>query len=146
MAQQAPQNFSNHARLVPAFHMVLFPILVVNFIWSIVQLVRGFSFATVMGSLMAAAFIIMFFCMRVFALTAQDRVIRLEMRLRMREVLPADLQARILEFTPSQLIALRFASDAELPELARRVLTENIEDRKAIKQLIKNWNPDHLRV
>lgn len=146
MPQQEPQNFANHARLVPAFHMVAFPILFVNFIWSIVQLVRGFSFATVMGVLMAIAFIIVLFCSRVFALKAQDRVIRLEMRLRMQELLPADLRTRIAEFTPGQLIALRFASDAELPELARRVLTEKIESQKAIKQLIKNWNPDYLRV
>ena len=146
MAQSAPQSFANHTRFVPAFHMVLFPILAVNFIWSIVQLVRAFNFGTVMGVLLAAGFIIMFFCLRVFALAAQDRVIRLEMRLRLKELLPADLRPRILEFTPGQLIALRFASDAELPELARRVLTESIEDRKAIKQLIKNWNPDHLRV
>ena len=146
MAQPAPQNYANHSRFVPAFHMVAFPILMVNFIWSIVQLVRGFSFATVMGVLMAIAFIIIFFCSRVFALKAQDRVIRLEMRLRMSELLPADLRSRIGEFTPGQLIALRFASDGELPELARRVLTEKIENQKAIKQLIKQWNPDYLRV
>ncbi|MSO20144.1 MAG: hypothetical protein EXQ56_06705 [Acidobacteria bacterium] len=146
MADQATQNFKNHARFVPAFHMVLFPILFINFIWSIVQLVRSFSFGTVMGVLLAIGFIILFFCARVFALTAQDRVIRLEMRLRMKEVLPADLRARMMEFTPGQLIALRFASDEELPELARRVLTERIEDRKVIKQMIKTWVPDHLRV
>lgn len=146
MSQQAPQNFANHTRFIPAYHMVAFSILAVNFIWSIVQMVRGFNFATVMGVLMAIAFIIMFFCLRVFALKAQDRVIRLEMRLRMKELLPADLHGRILEFTPGQLIALRFASDEELPELARRVLTERIENQKVIKQLIKNWNADHLRV
>jgi len=75
----------------------------------------------------------------------QDRVIRLEMRLRMREILPADLHPRIAEFTPGQLVALRFAGDRELPVLARRVLDERLQDRKAIKQMITDWQADHLR-
>ena len=75
----------------------------------------------------------------------QDRVIRLEMRLRMQQLLPADLRPRIPEFSVGQLVALRFASDQELPELARKVLDEKIEDRKAIKKLVKNWQPDFLR-
>jgi hypothetical protein len=75
----------------------------------------------------------------------QDRVIRLEMRLRLAGVLPADLQARIPEFTVDQLVSLRFASDAELPGLARKVLDDKIADRKAIKQLIKEWQADYLR-
>lgn len=80
-----------------------------------------------------------------FALTVQDRVIRLETRLRLERLLPADLKARILEFSVGQLIALRFASDAELPDLARRVLDEKVKDKKAIKQMIKTWKPDYLR-
>ena len=145
MADQAPQDFKNHARFVPAFHMVLFPILAVNFIWSIVQLVRSFTFGRVMGVLMAIGIIILFFCARTFALTVQDRVIRMEMRLRLEKLLPDDLRVRVMEFSTSQLVALRFASDEDLPDLARRVLTERIEDRKVIKQLIKKWVPDHLR-
>ena len=73
-------------------------------------------------------------------------MIRLEMRLRLRELLSADLQPRINDFTPTQLIALRFASDRELPDLARKVLTENLQDRSTIKQLIQSWQPDHLRL
>jgi hypothetical protein len=80
-----------------------------------------------------------------FALKVQDRVIRLEERLRCQRLLPADLQPRITEFAAGQLIALRFASDAELPALARKVLDEKLTERKAIKQLIKNWKPDYLR-
>ena len=146
MAQTVPQTYENHTRLVPAYHMVLFGILVINLGWSVYRLYRAFSFETVVGLLLAFGLLILFFYARIFALRVQDRVIRLEMRLRMEKLLPADLQPRIMEFTPGQLIALRFASDAELPELARRVLTEKIEDRKTIKKLIKQWNPDYLRV
>ena len=82
---------------------------------------------------------------RMFALSVQDRVIRLEERLRYERLLPPDLQARILEFEPGQLVALRFASDAELPGLARKVLDEKLSDRKAIKKMIQNWQSDDLR-
>ncbi|MBI2819077.1 MAG: hypothetical protein HYX73_03780 [Acidobacteria bacterium] len=146
MAEKVPQTFENHARFVPAYHFVLFGILLINLGWSVYRLYRTFSFETIIGLLLAFGLMLLFFFARIFALRVQDRVIRLEMRLRMEKVLPADLQPRILEFTPSQLIALRFASDAELPELARRVLTEKIEDRRAIKKLIQQWNPDYLRV
>ena len=86
------------------------------------------------------------FFARIFALTVQDRVIRLEMQLRMEKILPPDLRPRIAEFSRGQMVALRFAGDEELPELASKVLAEKIEDRKAIKRMIKRWNPDHLRV
>ncbi|MBI3933325.1 MAG: hypothetical protein HY316_01450 [Acidobacteria bacterium] len=145
MAQAVPQTYENHVRIIPVFHMGLFGILLLNLGWSVYRLYRAFSFETVVGLLLAIGLLILFFCARIFALRVQDRVIRLEMRLRMEKLLPADLQLRILEFTPSQLVALRFASDAELPELARRVLTEKIEDRKTIKKMIKQWNPDYLR-
>jgi len=75
----------------------------------------------------------------------QDRVIRIEMRLRLAGVLPPDLCSRIPEFTVGQLVSLRFACDAELPVLARKVLDEKLNDRKAIKKLIKNWQADYLR-
>jgi hypothetical protein len=93
----------------------------------------------------AAALIMGFLSARMFALTVQDRVIRLEERLRYQRLLPADLQPRIGEFTVNQLVSLRFASDAELPALARRVLDEKMNERKAIKQLVKSWRPDYLR-
>jgi hypothetical protein len=97
-------------------------------------------------SLVAAALILVALFARTFALRAQDRVIRLEMRLRLRELLPAALQPRIGEFTPVQLIAMRFASDQELPSLAERVLADRITDRRTIKKLIVAWEADHLRV
>jgi uncharacterized membrane protein YciS (DUF1049 family) len=140
------QNFANHAKFVPAFHMFALPVFAVNFGWSVYVLVRhGFTFSSVMGVLLAAALIVLFFCARIFALTVQDRVIRLEERLRYGRLLPEDLKPRIGEFTVAQFVSLRFASDAELPALARRVLQEKLTDRKVIKQLIQNWKADHLR-
>jgi hypothetical protein len=140
------QNFANHAKMVPAFHYFAMPVFAVNFGWAVYHLVKtGISFESVMRVLLAAALIVLFFCARLFALTVQDRVIRLEERLRYERLLPADLQPRIGEFTRDQYISLRFASDAELPALARKVLDEKLTDRKTIKQLIKTWKPDHLR-
>jgi hypothetical protein len=95
---------------------------------------------------MAFAFIVTALFARVFALKAQDRVIRLEERMRMRELLPADLQGRINDFSPDQLVALRFASDAELPALSAAVLAGNIQKRAEIKKMIKSWRADHCRV
>ena len=146
MGQAKPQTFENHVRIVPAFHIVLFGILILNLIWSVVRVIRAFSIDSVVALLLAGGLLILFFCTRLFPLKVQDRLIRLEERLRMEKLLPTELRARIPEFTTSQLIALRFASDEELPELARKVLTEKIETRKAIKKMIRNWKADYLRV
>ncbi len=145
MEKEKPQNFANHVRIVPGFHYLTFGIFFLNLIWSIVRLVRHFSGESIDSFLLAVAFILLFFYARIFALTVQDRVIRLEMRLRLAQLLPADLRSRVEEFTVAQLVALRFASDEELPELARRVLDEKLTDRKTIKRLIKRWRPDYLR-
>lgn len=145
MAQEKSQKFENHARVVPAYHMFVFGVFLINFVWRLVQLKDGITFASIMNVLLAAAFVVLFFYARVFALTVQDRVIRLEMRLRMERVLPSDLRSRIPEFTVPQLISLRFAADEELPALARQVLDEKLNDRKSIKRRIKNWQADFLR-
>jgi hypothetical protein len=146
MATPKPQNFQNHGRVVPLYHQFVFPVFLVNLGWTIYRLVRsGVSFESVFGVLMALALLVLFFYARIFALTVQDRVIRLEMRLRLAEVLPAELRPRIPEFSVAQLVALRFASDAELPVLARKVLEEKLADRKAIKRLIRDWQADYLR-
>jgi hypothetical protein len=139
------QNFENHTKIVPVFHYVVLPVFLVNVIWSIVHAVRHFSFGTAISSVVAIALLLLAFTARVFALTVQDRVIRLEMQLRLQQILPADLRSRIPEFTVGQLVSLRFASDAELPKLARRVLDDKLTDGKAIKKLVKNWQPDLLR-
>ena len=146
MVEPLPQTFANHARWVPLYHFVSAPIFILNLVWSLYLLVTGFSAHTVIGALFAFALMFTFFCARTFPLSTQDRVIRLEERLRMRELLPEDLQPRINDFTTGQLIALRFASDAELPELARKVLAEDITSRKAIKEQIRTWRPDYQRV
>lgn len=146
MANEKGQNIRNHVRLVPGFHYFVLPVLIANVIRSIVVLVRtGLSFQSIFGILMAVALFLFAFYARVFALTVQDRVIRLEMRLRMAEILPTDLRSRIAEFTVGQLVSMRFASDAELPGLARKVLDDKMNDRKAIKQLVKDWQGDYVR-
>lgn len=140
------QTFANHTRLVPAFHMVALPILVLNLADQIYRLVRvGISFDSIVALLLAIALILVALYARMFALTVQDRVIRLEMRLRLEGVLPPDLKPLIPKFTVDQLVALRFASDAELPSLCRRVLDEKLTKRKSIKELIKTWKADYLR-
>jgi uncharacterized membrane protein YciS (DUF1049 family) len=141
------QNYSNHTKWVPAFHFFVMPVLTLNFAQSLFRWRRAeFSFDGLVGVLTAAALIALMFLARLFALKVQDRVIRLEERLRMEKLLPADLTGRIEESTLSQLVALRFASNAELPGLARKVLEDKITDRKAIKQMVKEWRADYLRV
>ena len=139
------QTFENHARLVPAWHFVAAPILLLNFGFAIYRIAKVQSLETVVGLLLAIALLILWAFSRLFALTVQDRLIRLEMRLKLASLLPAEMCSRIPEFSVDQLVAMRFASDAELPALARRVIDEKINDRKAIKKMIKNWEPDELR-
>jgi len=143
---ESQQSLQNHARIIPAYHYFVLGAFTLNLVVSFINLFNAPSFTTVTGVLTAAALITLAVFARVFALKAQDRVIRLEMRLRMRELLPSSLQPRIREFTKGQLVALRFASDAELPELAEQVLRDNIQDRAVIKQMVRDWEADHLRV
>jgi len=140
------QNFSNHAKTVPAFHLFVLPVLALNVVWSVYRWKASlWSMDGAVWVLTSVAILMGFLLARMFALSVQDRVIRMEERLRCERLLPQDLQPRIVELEPGQLISLRFACDAELPALARKVLDEKIKDRKAIKQLIKNWRPDYLR-
>jgi hypothetical protein len=144
MANEKPQSFENHTRQIPIFalgNLVLF----VNLVGRLVYLRHGISFGPVMDVLVSAALIALFVMGRNSVVAVQDRLIRLEMRLRLAGVLSPDLCSRIPEFTVGQLVSLRFAGDAELPALARKVLDEKLNDRKAIKKLIKNWQADYLR-
>jgi hypothetical protein len=145
MAQQPTQNYENHTRFFPLFHFFVLPVLMINLISALVGLRNGISFASILSVLVAAALAALALASRLSALTVQDRVIRLEMQTRLARLLPADLQPRIGEFTPGQLVSLRFASDGELPALARQVLDEKLDDRKTIKRRIKNWQGDFLR-
>jgi len=139
------QNFENHTKIVPAFHYFILPVLTLNLGSAIYRVSHFFSANAVISLLLAAALVLLALYGRIFALKVQDRVIRLEMQLRLQSLLPADQRTRIPEFTLGQLVALRFASDPELPELARKVLDEKLHDRKAIKRMIRNWQPDLLR-
>lgn len=145
MASEKPQSYENHARWVPLYHFGISTILLVNFVWACYLLVKGPSWATILGVLMALSFVGMFYYLRTFALTVQDRVIRLEMRLKLQELLAADLKPRIGELSRDQMIGLRFASDPELPGLVREVLEKKLSTRKEIKRRIKSWQADHLR-
>ncbi|MGD0841514.1 MAG: DUF6526 family protein [Candidatus Acidiferrales bacterium] len=145
MEKQKPQSFEHHGRYVPAFHFFVLPVLLVNAVHVLIELRHGISFDSIMRALVGVAILILAFCARTFALTVQDRVIRLEMQLRLAELLSGELKGRIGQFTLEQLVGLRFASDAELPDLARRVLDEKMTDRAAIKKLVKNWRADYLR-
>jgi hypothetical protein len=144
MANQKPQSFENHTRKVPVFVIGML-VLLVNLGGRLYDLRHGISFGSVMDVLVGAVLIALFVMGRTSVVTVQDRVVRLEMRLRLAGVLPPDLRPRIPEFTVDQLVSLRFASDAELPGLARKVLDEKLNDRKAIKRLIKDWQADYLR-
>ena len=140
------QNFANHVRWVPAYHYFVMPVMAANFGWSIYRWkVAAFSLDGFVGVLTAAALLVLALYARLFALKVQDRVIRLEERLRLEKLLPADLKPRIEEFTSGQLVAMRFASNAELPALARKVLADNIRSSKAIKQMVQAWRADYLR-
>jgi hypothetical protein len=141
----APQSFDNHAKLVPAYHYFTFLLVVINVLWQGYGLVTGFSAGAAVSFLFAVAVVMIFFWARLFALGVQDRVIRLEERLRIAELAP-DLKPRLGELTIDQVCALRFAGDDELPALARRVLDEKLTDRKAVKRLVQAWRPDHARI
>jgi hypothetical protein len=141
----AEQSFANHTRIVPLYHFGIYGILAVNLLWQAYRLVTRFSLDQVVTMLVAVALPLIALYARVFALRAQDRVIRLEERLRMQEVLPAELRGPARTLHAGQLIGLRFASDEELPELVRWVLAEDVRDRRAIKARIRSWRADHLR-
>lgn len=142
----AEQNYANHTKWVPTFHFFVVPVMVLNVVQSIVRLARHwFYWDGLVGVLVALSLLIFIFNARLFALRVQDRVIRMEEWQRLAKLLPSDLQTRIMEFTPRQLVALRFASDGELPELARKVLADNITSPKTIKQMVKSWRADYLR-
>jgi hypothetical protein len=139
------QSFRNHARVVPAFHMgVFFPFLA-NLFWTGYRLTRGVNTDTVMSFIMAIAFLLLFFTVRAMVTTVQDRVIRLEMRLRLRGLLPADMQSQIERLSHKQLVALRFAGDAELPELVRDIFAGKLTTQKEIKMRVRDWQADYLR-
>jgi hypothetical protein len=153
MAGEVAQNYQNHRKFVPLYHFVGIGILLLNFLWALFRLYRAIRWQhprfdivdSLINLLVACALLILIFYARDFVLKVQDRVIHDEMRLRLQRLLPADLAPRIGDLHVGQLIALRFAGDAELPALTRQVLDEDIRGREAIKKMVKDWQPDHLR-
>jgi hypothetical protein len=145
MAEKKPQTFANHTRYDPLFHFFVLPVFLLlpfvaagHFIWR-PSLHAGLLFVVAMAAAVAVLKI------RTYAVKVQDRVIRLEERMRLASLLPEPLRSRIPELAVSQLVALRFASDAELPGLAERALSEKLSS-KDIKKAIQAWRPDYWRV
>jgi hypothetical protein len=145
MAAKVPQTYANHARFVPGFHFVAAFLVLAYLVFTVVQIFRSPSWMTVAAAAAAVALLLVWWYERAFVLAVQDRVIRLEMQLRLQRLLPDDLRSRLGEITKDQFIALRFASDAELPALVRKVLDGRITDRKQIKMAVKDWQADHWR-
>ena len=150
--EATPQSYATHRRYVPLYHFVTPLILLLNLLWTFVGIYHAWRGESrfdrgnsVVQVLVALALLLVWFYARSFALAVQDRLIRQEMWLRLGELLPLDQRPRILDLSASQLIALRFASDEELPALTRKVLDEKIDNREAIKRLIVNWKADHQR-
>lgn len=139
------QTYKNHTRWLPPFHFFALPVLLLHVLNEIRHLYYGPNRSTAFAVIVAAAILAVAFLARTQALTAQDRLIRLEMKLRLAALLPADLMARFSELTVSQLVGLRFASDAEMPDLIRTVLKDNTKQAD-IKKAIKQWVPDTYRV
>jgi len=139
------QTYKNHPRLLPPYHFFVLPVLALHFLNQIRHLWLEPDRATAWAVVVALALVTLALYSRVMTLRVQDRVIRLEMRLRLMPLLPPDLQGRINELTPQQLVALRFASDAELPGLVRDVLEGRLTTSKDIKLKVKDWQADWLR-
>ena len=139
------QNYKNHAAFLPPFHFFVLPVLLVHFLNQIRHLYLAPSRATAWAVVVALALAMLALYARVMALKVQDRVIRLEMRMRLAGLLPPELQSRITELTPQQLVALRFACDAEMPGLVREVLEGRLKTSKEIKLRVRDWQADWLR-
>ena len=145
MPVNTTQTYKNHTRLDPLFHFFLLPVAAINVLaagWNLWQnpgLMGGWLVVLAIAGAVAVVKI------RTYALKAQDRVIRLEERMRLAQLLPAPQRGRISELTEPQLIALRFACDAEIPSLVEKTLAGNLPARD-IKQAIVTWRPDYFRV
>ena len=145
MSKSEPQNLKNHARFDPPYHFVLVFLVLANLIVSIVVVVRHPCFYSAWFVVLSVAAFIALFRMRQYPLKVQDRVIRLEERLRLQALAPSEWHTQIYRLTEDQLIGLRFAADDEVVELAKQALEHNL-NRKQIKERIKSWRPDTWRV
>lgn len=146
MADQPEQNYANHIRLDKPYFFAVAPLLLSGVVLCLIAAVRDFGLSTLGSLLVAFATIGIWVKARSYAAQNQDRIVRLEMRLRLEKLLGDDLRARIPELSRLQLIGLRFASDEELPELTRKALDEGLTKADDIKKLVKNWQADTWRV
>ncbi|MDP9204423.1 MAG: DUF6526 family protein [Gemmatimonadota bacterium] len=145
MAEQV-QTFATHRRWIPMWHFFALPVLLINVFVVGYQFVRSPQLVTGWAVLVALALALGIFVSRTMPLRAQDRIIRLEERTRLERVLPSDLRGRIGELTAAQLVAIRFASDEDVPDLTRRTLNGELKSTGDIKRAIRNWRADTLRV
>jgi hypothetical protein len=148
MSKSAEQNLKNHGRLDPSFHYGLFFILVANLVFAVFHMIRHREDAYIAGPwfvVLSLAAFVAWIKIRTYPLKVQDRVIRLEERLRLQALAPAEWHSQIYRLSESQLIGLRFAADDEVVELAKQALEENLT-RKQIKERIKSWRADYWRI
>lgn len=141
-----PQTFANHTRFHPIFHFFAFPILAINFLFSCYVVFRHPVPLAIWNAVVAAALVVIALLARYYGLRNQDRIIRLEERVRLVTCLPDDLRTRIGELSTKDLIALRFYTDAEVADAVRAVLAGELKGGKAIKENVKSWRPDYHRL
>ena len=140
------QSYRNHTAIFPLFHYFVLPLLLINVLVEARHMYySGLTMHSAWTLVLAIGLLALALAARMMALAVQDRVIRMEMRQRLALCLPADLQPRINELTRQQLVALRFAGDAEMADLVRDVLAGNLTSQKAIKLRVKDWQADWLR-
>jgi len=142
---ESQQSYDHHGRTDPAFHRFLVPVSALTIIVAVVNAVRHPGFNSAWLVLVSIAAGVALFKMRLYSLKVQDRLIRLEERLRLQQILAEPLRTRIPELTVGQLVALRFASDAELPTLVTRALKEKLS-KDDLKKSVTAWRPDFFRV
>lgn len=145
MSNASSQSLKNHARFDPPYHFVLGGIMIANLIIAVVNVIRHFGFHSIWVLVLSLGLVILILKLRTYPLKVQDRVIRLEERLRLQALAPAEWHAQIYRLNEGQLIALRFAGDDEVVGLAKMALEENLT-RKQIKERIRNWRADDWRV
>lgn len=139
------QSYANHRRFFPLFHYFAYPIIAVNVVVAAIWAVRAPGAATIWQLVFAIGVAAAFVAVRASALIVQNRVIRLEQRLRLAALLPDHLRMRIAELRVGQLVGLRFASDAELASLVERCLNGQLNTADDVKRAITHWQPDFLR-
>lgn len=148
MSKSSEQNLQNHGRLDPAVHFVLTLILLANLVFAFFHLAHHWGVSWISSSwylVLSLAVFIPAYKLRAYPLKVQDRVIRLEERIRLQALAPAEWHTQIYRLSEDQLIGLRFAADDEVVELAKQALEHNL-DRKQIKERIKSWRADNWRV